>query len=504
MIRDISLINRHKFDLLVVGGGINGAAIAYQAADNGLSVALIDKGDFGGGTSSKSSKLVHGGIRYLENLELDLVAEALRERYIQIKNAPHLVKPLQFIIPIYEGDPRPAWMVKTGVSLYDALAGSLRLGAHKFYSAPELLKQEPSLNPQGLKGGVLYYDAQMDDARLCLENVLMADLRGARAANYVEALSLVKENRKTVGIVAKDLLTGGIFEVRAKRVVCALGPWTERTFKEDRTFSKHTVRTTKGVHIVYKGKLCGHAIVVQARDDKRIFFVIPWMGNTLIGTTDTDFSGDPDVVVCDKEDTAYLINETRRMFPATEIDEKNIITTFAGLRPLVSADGQPSRVSRRHEIETVASGVTYVMGGKYTTYRKIAEDCLRKFMYLKARPAFEYPLYGSGQPAESTPKLASEFDVSEETVEYLLGKYGMRCVDVLDLTREDAALKEPMCDCSPAIRAQVVYAVDTEMAQNVDDVLTRRLGLTYVACSSQRCRAYVQKVLQKRVSRSEH
>ncbi len=503
MIRDISLINRHKFDLLVVGGGINGAAIAYLAADNGLSVALIDKGDFGGGTSSKSSKLVHGGIRYLENLEFDLVAEALKERYIQFKNAPHLVRPLEFIIPIYEGDPRPAWMVKTGVSIYDALAGSLKLGAHRFYSAQELLKEEPSLNPQGLKGGVLYFDAQMDDARLCLENVLMASLRGARAANYVEALSLVKENRKTVGIVAKDLLTGQIFEVRAKRVVCALGPWTERTFKEDRTFSKHNVRTTKGVHLIYKGKLCEHAVVVQARNDKRVFFVIPWMGNTLIGTTDTDFSGDPDNVVCDKEDAEYLMNETRRMFPAIDIDGTNIITTFAGLRPLVHADGQPSKVSRRHEIETVASGVTYVMGGKYTTYRKIAEDCLKKFMYLKARGEFEYPLYGSGEPAGSIPKLAAEFSVKEATVQYLKDKYGMRCIDVLELTRDDVSLKEPMCDCSPAIRAQVVYAMDTEMAQNAEDVLTRRLGLTYMACASQHCRVYVQAMFRERGSRSE-
>lgn len=502
MIRDISLINRHKFDILVVGGGINGAAIAYLAADNGLSVALIDKGDFGGGTSSKSSKLVHGGIRYLENLEFDLVAEALKERYIQFKNAPHLVKPIKFVIPIYEGDPRPGWMVRTGVSLYDSLSGSLGLGGHKSYSAQELLKEEPSLNPEGLKGGIMYHDAQMDDARLCLENVLMACSHGARAANYVEALSLVKENRKTVGIVAKDLLTAQIFEVRAKRVVCALGPWTERTFKEDRTFCKHNVRTTKGVHLVYQGRLTEHAIVVQARQDRRIFFVIPWMGNTLIGTTDTDFSGDPELAVCDKEDMDYLINETRRMFPLTDISEKNIITTFAGLRPLVHADGQPSKVSRRHEIETVASGVTYVMGGKYTTYRKIAQDCLKKFMYLKTRPEFDYPLYGSGEPQESVPKIAAGFSVSEELVVYLKDKYGVRCLDVLELTREDASLKEAVCDCSPVIRAQVVYSLDVEMAQTADDVLSRRLGLTYLSCRTRRCRAYVESMVKHRESKA--
>lgn len=498
MIRDIQQFTQQKFDILVVGGGINGAAIAYLAADNGLSVALIDKGDFASGTSSKSSKLAHGGIRYLENMELDLVAEALKERYIQFKNAPHLVKPLAFIIPIYEKDPRPVWMVNAGVFLYDALAGGLKLGPHRFFSAEELLKQEPTLSPTGLKGGVLYYDAQMDDARLCLENVLMAAQKEARVANYVEALSLVKENRKTVGIVAKDIPTGQIFEIRAKRVVCALGPWTERIFKEDRVYSKYNVRTTKGIHLVYKGKIAEHAVVIQTRDHRRIFFVIPWNGNTLIGTTDTDFSGSPDHVTCDKEDVCYLINETRRVFPSLNIEEKNIITSFAGLRPLVHADGQPSKVSRKHEIETVASGVTYVMGGKYTTYRRIAEDCLKKFMYLKTRPEFEYPLYGSGTPTEPPAEIAAQFGVKEETVEYLFGKYGMKYIDVLNLTRVDAALKNELCDCSPAIGAQVVYTIETEMAQNVDDVLMRRLGLAYIPCSSGRCRSYIEKSFKNR------
>ncbi len=492
MIRDISQINRHKFDILVVGGGINGAAIAYLAADNGLSVALIEKGDFASGTSSKSSKLVHGGIRYLENLEFDLVSEALKERYIQFKNAPYLVKPQSFIIPIYQKDPRPAWMINTGVFLYDSLAGGLKLGSRRAFTAQELIKEVPSLNPDGLKGGILYYDAQMDDARLCLENVLIACQKGARVANYVEALSLVKENRKTVGVVAKDLLSGQVFEIRAKRVVCALGPWTERLFKEDRVYSKHNVRTTKGIHLVYKGKISQHAVVIQTRNDRRIFFVIPWMGNTLIGTTDTDYSGSPDHVTCDKEDVSYLIQESRRMFPFANIEEKNIITTFAGLRPLVHADGQPSKVSRKHEIETVASGVTYVMGGKYTTYRKIAQDCLKKFIYLKSRPELEYPLYGSGTPLRTEGEIAAEFGVDEATVSYLFGKYGMKYLDVLELTREDNELKEKICECSEVIGAQIKYSIDVEMAQNTDDVMTRRLGLVYLACSSNRCRTFIQ------------
>lgn len=496
MIRDISYISRHKFDILVVGGGINGAAIAYLAAENGLSVAMIDKGDFASGTSSKSSKLLHGGIRYLENLEFDLVAEALKERYIQYKNAPHLIKPMPFIIPIYEGDPRSAWTVNAGVSLYEFLSGSKKMGERQKFSAQELLEKEPALNPQGLKGGVLYYDAQMDDARLCLENVLMADLRGAKIANYVEALSLVKENKKAVGIVAKDFLNGQIFEIRAKRVICALGPWTEKLFKEDRKYSKHHVRMTKGVHLVYKEALTQHAVVIQTKSDRRIFFVIPWMGHTLIGTTDTDYHGSLDRVVCEAEDTQYLINETKRIFPNSNIDPKNVITTFAGLRPLVHAEGHPSKVSRKHQIETVASGVTYVMGGKYTTYRKIAEDSLRKFFYVKARMPLEYPLYGSGTPAQSFSEAAAKFGVSEEKTHYLWSKYGVRYLDVLELTKEDPALKNEICGCSPVIAAQVKYSIDVEMAQNAEDIINRRLGLVYVPCASGKCKEYIKKCLK--------
>ena len=494
MFRDIQQIAKHKFDLLVVGGGINGAAIAYLAAENGLSVALIDKGDFASGTSSKSTKLVHGGIRYLENFEFDLVAEALKERFIQFKNAPHLVKPIPFVIPVYDGDPRPLWMMKLGVLLYDKLAGNFKLGPHRWFSAKELLEQEPSLNPQGLKGGVLYYDAQMDDARLCLENVLMAAQKGVRTANYVEALSLMKENRKAVGVVAKDAITGHIFEIRAKRVVCALGPWTStvKFLKEDRAQAKNTVRTTKGIHILYKGEITKRAVVIQTRNDRRIFFVVPWQGNSLIGTTDTDFNGNPDDVRSDEEDIRYLINETRRVFPSAALDEQKIIITFAGLRPLVHARGLPSKISRKHEIETTTSGVTYVMGGKYTTYRRIAEDCLKKFMYVKTRPPLEYPLYGSGEIIPKAADVAQSFGIEEKVVHYLFEKYGTRYVDVLNLAERDPALKENLCDCSLAIKAQVVYAVKVEMAQTVEDVIARRLGLIYAPCSSERCRQYIQ------------
>ncbi len=498
MIRDIQQLTRHKFDLLVVGGGINGAAISYMAADNGLNVALIDKGDFASGTSSKSTKLVHGGIRYLENLEFDLVSEALHERFIQFKNAPHLVKPLAFVIPVYENDQRPLWMMKLGVAIYDALAGQFKLGQHKIFSAKDLLQQEPSLNPQGLKGGVLYYDAQMDDARLCLENVLMASERGAKIANYIEVLSLMKENNKTVGVVAKDVPTGQIFEIRAKRVVCALGPWTNQLFNDDRRTIKRNVRTTKGVHIVHKGQIVKHAVLIQTRKDKRIFFVIPWMGHSLIGTTDTDFSGNPDEVAVTEDDIKYLVEEARRVFPSVDFSEANRITTFAGLRPLVHEEGHPSKVSRRHEIEMSTSGVIYVMGGKYTTYRKIAEDCLKKFMYIKSRDPLDYPLYGSGTIASTAQEIASSNDISASTAQHLMDKYGARYEDVLSLARKNPVLKGLLCDCSPAIKAEVVYSIGTEMALTAEDIIARRFGLQYVPCNSGRCRTFIEETLQQR------
>jgi glycerol-3-phosphate dehydrogenase len=496
MLRDITQFTKQKFDLLVVGGGINGAAIAYMAADNGLRVGLIEKGDFASGTSSKSTKLVHGGIRYLEHFEFDLVSEALHERYIQFKNAPHLVKPLPFIIPVYDNDRRPLWMMKLGVMLYDALAGKYKLGPHKTFSPKELLTQEPSLNPQGLKGGVRYFDAQMDDARLCLENILMADDKGAKIANYVEAVSLMKENRKTVGIVAKDVRTGQIFEIRAKRVVCALGPWTNEVFKDDRRHVKHSVRTTKGIHLVYKGSLVREAVVVQSKEDKRIFFVIPWQGHTLIGTTDTDYNGDPNDVRVEAEDIKYLLTEAKRVFPSVDFKQEHLVTTFAGLRPLVFREGEPSRLSRGHEIDTSPSGVIYVMGGKYTTYRKVAEDCVKKFMYLKARDPLSYPLYGGGEVAAPVDAISRDYGVGAAAIEHLLSKYGSRYGDVLDFTKKDAALKQPLCTCSPAIRAQVVYAIEVEMAQTADDIIHRRLGLQYVPCESGQCRAYINEVIK--------
>ncbi len=495
MRRNISQFTEQEYDLLVVGGGINGAAIAHMAALNGFKVALLEKGDFASGTSSKTTKLIHGGLRYLENFEFGLVRESLRERSIQLKNAPHLVKPLGFIIPLYKKGFKPVWLLKWGVWLYDFLSGKYLIKSHQILSKEDVLGQAPFLKQEGLLGGIMYFDAQMDDARLCLENVLSAAQRGADVANYVEVKSLMKENGKAVGVVARDSLTGNILEIKAKKIVCAVGPWTNKLCRGTECCAP-TVRATKGVHIIYKEQFAPCALFIPTRKDKRVFFVIPWMGHSLIGTTDTDFSGDPDKVSVEKEDIDYLFEEMKRVFPKNLLQREKIFYSFAGLRPLVFETGSPSKVSRKHLIEESSSGVVYVMGGKYTTYRKIAEDCLR---LVTSKRLFDtrrsFPLYGSGEIQETPEAVSQKYHLSVETIQYLTRLYGVKYKDVLALVENDPSLGQPLCPCSPAIRAQVVYAIKTEMACAQEDIFDRRLGLVYSFCESKQCFSEIKRIM---------
>ncbi|MDE1921545.1 MAG: glycerol-3-phosphate dehydrogenase/oxidase [Candidatus Omnitrophica bacterium] len=499
MIRDIARLTKRKFDLLVVGGGINGAAIAYLAAAAGASVALLDKGDFACGTSSKSTKLLHGGLRYLEHFEFDLVRESLKERFIQWQAAPHLVKAMPFVVPVYKNDPRPLWMVKLGVCFYDLLSGRSTLGRHRFLSFEDTLSVAPGLNPDGLMGAVEYFDAQMDDARICLENVLMADLRGAVAANYVKVEDFIKDRgRIAVGVRARDVLSGRAMDVFASTIIVAAGPWTDQLIAKDVPHAVRRLRPTKGVHIVYRTQVSSSAFLLQSHKDARIFFVIPFKGHSLIGTTDTDFNDTPDSIEATDADIRYLLQEAGRVFPHINFDASNIITTFAGIRPLVADVGAPSRISRKHVIERNASGIYFVMGGKYTTYRRIAEEAVSKAMpqlSLKTSYAGPYVLYGSGGN-EELKIISRRFAVAMDLVKYLQGIYGSRLVDVLELTRGREDLKKRICSCSLAIAAQVIYSRDVEMAQNIDDIVDRRLGLSYLDCPAKDCRRAIAEILK--------
>lgn len=498
MTRDIPRFSKHQYDLIIVGGGINGAAIAHMASLAGAKVALLEKNDFASGTSSKSTKLLHGGIRYLENFEFDLVAESLKERYIQFKNAPHLVKLLSFIIPVYKSDPRPLWMMRLGVWLYDFLSGPYTVGFHRVLSRERLVSLAPQINTDGLVGAVSYFDVQMDDARICLENILMAESQGAHVANYAEVIEFLKENGKCFGVRVKDTLTGKPFEVTAKTTVITAGPWSDILLQKDSSRNLPRLRPTKGVHVLYRGQICDQAFLIQS-SDKRIFFVIPFNGHSLIGTTDTDYEGTPDQVAVNEPDIQYLLKEASRVFPNVEFSKDNIITTFAGLRPLVHEKGSPSKISRKHIIERTFSGVWYVMGGKYTTYRAIAKECIQKIMPSlsnKLPPDQVYPLYGSGEVHADIQQVTLRFGVAPETVNYLIGFYGIRFWDVLKLIDDDSSLRVKLCDCSPAIRAQVAYAVKVEMAQTFEDVWDRRLHLQYNDCLTRHCQKSIQDVLK--------
>lgn len=497
MQRDLSKFTYGTYDVLIVGGGINGAAIAHMAALNGLKVALLEKNDFASGTSSKSTKLIHGGLRYLETFDLALVREALRERSFLLRDAPHLVKPLSFIVPVYRGDRKPLWMMRLGVWLYDRLAGEYTIGKHHFISRDELLGLMPGLKDGGLLGGVSYFDAQMDDARLVLENVLSAQARGAHVANYVEVRSFRKKDGKAAGVLAFDGIGEREFEISARKVVCAVGPWTNLLMHKEEGNVPPLVRTTKGIHVVCQGKLSDHAFIIPTTQDKRVFFVIPWMGNSLIGTTDTDYTADPDRVAADQEDIDYLFRELRRVLPQETFKKEKIITIFAGLRPLVHKEGEPAKISRNHVIRQAYSGIIYVMGGKYTTYRKIAEDCLQEV--IRSKPLVDtrggFPVYGSGEIIESAQDVARQNGLNVDVVKYLMEFYGTRYKDVLPLTQNNPALKEPLCSCTPAIKAQVVYAVQTEMAVKDEDIIKRRLSLIYRPCRSGQCVREIQRLL---------
>ncbi len=501
MHRDTSKLSQNEYDLLVIGGGINGAAIAYAATSRGLSVCLLEKGDFASGTSSKSTKLIHGGIRYLENGEFDLVQESLKERYIQLRSAPHLVRPISFIIPIYRGDKRSLWMMRLGTFIYDKLAGQYNIHKHNSLNKNEVLKLIPNLKKEGLLGGIQYFDAQMDDARLCLENILSAADKGAQAANYVQVNSFIKVNGKAVGVHAKDLMTGNEFSVEAKKIICAVGPWANQLVKLDNINASAKIRITKGIHIVYQGEISKSALLLPVQRDNRIFFIIPFMGNSLIGTTDTDYSDDLDNLRAEQNEIDYLFTEAKRILPEMHFAKEKIITTFAGLRPLVLQDKKlPSKVSRKAGFFMTDSGIMFVIGGKYTTYRKIAQDCvdvLTPIRQQSSQSQENYPLYGTGKIYHRMAELADLYHVSSETARAITEKYGSRYLDVLKLTVIEDGLREPLCSCTPFIKAQVVYAIETEGAQTPEDVIERRLGLHFIPCPTRKCQSVIKEMFDE-------
>ena len=372
MQRTLDAFQEVQFDLLILGGGITGAGVVLDAVLRGWRVGLIDKGDFASGTSSVSSKLVHGGLRYLEHGDFHLVYEVLHERRRLLENAPHLVHPLCFLIPFYQDARVPPWKYRIGLILYDLLAGRSNLRSSRRVDLGQLQQEFPGLRAAGLLGGASYFDAQMDDARLCLEVVRTAALQGACVANYVEAVGFDRRAGEITGVHAVDRVGGAQFSIRARQVINATGPWVDSVCRLAGDPGESHLQPTKGVHLVAPDRGLTSAFLLLHPADGRVFFVIPWLGKTLIGTTDTLWEQSPDGVLVTDADRDYLLAGHNHYF-SPPLEGRDILSHFAGLRPLIRACGEPSSLSREFRLYWSDSGLLSVAGGKYTTYRRMAE-----------------------------------------------------------------------------------------------------------------------------------
>lgn len=490
----LSSMAAEPVDLLVIGGGITGAGIARDAALRGFRVALVDKGDFGSGTSSHSSRLVHGGIRYLEQRDFRLVFEASRERRTLLRIAPHLVRPLPFIFPVYKGARVPGWKLRAGMWLYDLLAAFRNVKNHRWLSPKQLRRVEPALKDRGLTGAALYWDAQTDDARLVLATMRSAARAGALIANYAEVTSLLKPDGRVRGAAVRDVLSGETTTVRALVVVNAGGPWVDALRQMDDPGAAPLLRPTKGAHVAVPRRRIGHerAVTLFSPIDGRVMFVLPWGELSYIGTTDTDADAPPDGIRVSAADVTYLLRSANAAFPEAHLAANDVVSVWAGLRPLLRQDqtAAPSQVSREHRIVESAQGLISIAGGKLTTYRVMARDLAdrvaARLHELDGRPVAprpptdRLPLPG-GEAAELDVLVegARARGVTEATARYLVASYGSEAPAILNLVDRDRALGDHLVPGRPEIWAEVAHAVEREMAVRVQDVLIRRLHLFY-------------------------
>lgn len=480
-------------DVLVIGGGINGAGIAREAALRGLRVGLIDKGDFASGTSSRSSKLIHGGLRYLELGDIRLVFSACQERdLLRRRLAPHLVRPLPFVFPVYRGDPRGVTAINAGLWLYDLLAAFRNIARHRRLSRDATRTMEPGLRQDGLRGAGYYYDCWTDDARLTLETVLSAWREGATVCNYVAVTAFrhaADHGNRVSGVELRDMLGTDVVDVDARVVVNAAGPWVDAVRALADPTAQPILRVTKGVHIVVPRDRVGNqnAVVLRAPSDGRVMFVIPWGSGTLVGTTDTDYLGSLDDVRADRGDVAYLLDAVNHYFPAAKLGIDDVVSAYAGLRPLVAPEagrngGGPSAVSREEAILESPDGLISLAGGKLTTFRRVAITVVDRVVRALRRQgerrrfppsqSHRKPLLGAGCGQARTGDV---LPLAEAGWEHLARRYGSRVSDVLGLLNGQARMREPLAPPARDLRGEVCIAATTEMAVRIEDVLRRRL-----------------------------
>lgn len=491
--KTIGQLGADPYDILVVGGGITGAATARDAALRGLRVALVEKNDFAWGTSSRSTKLLHGGLRYLERFEFRMVRQACRERERMLTLAPHLSHPRQFLYLQYDGYPEGMLKLKAGLLCYDVLAGAPRSRRHKMFNADALLRMEPNLNPRGLKGCGAYYDFLTDDARLTIETVKGAAEAGAHVANHTKVCGFLETNGRISGAALRDELTGGEGSVLARQVINAGGPWMDDVRFLEAGVRNRRLRPTKGVHIVLSKENfpLHHAVFLRSPRDGRIVWPIPALEGDLVyvGTTDTDYDGPLDNVIATDDDIDYLLDVANHTIPGRNLGREHVIATWAGLRPLLQPQDQrsPSTVSREHEIFVSSGGLLSIGGGKLTTARIMGLDAVDRAVQLlgehhgirNSQPSVSHlvPLSG-GDPdrlAEAMRRLA-DLGLPDAVRDRLLARYGSNALHLAQMIQETPAAAVGMGG-DDITAAEVHYAVLHEMARTLSDFLARRVSL---------------------------
>lgn len=467
-------VRAHKkpWDIIVVGGGATGVGVAIDAASRGYDVLLLEQSDFGKGTSSRSTKLAHGGVRYLEQGNIGLVMEALKERGLLLQNAPHLVHDLAFVVPNYDWWEAPFYGL--GLKLYELLAGKYGFGKSRLLSREETLKRIPTLKTDGLRGGAIYYDGQFDDARLLIHMVFTAFEQGATLLNYVEVTGFTKDSQDFVnGILARDAETGEELRASAKVVINATGAFSDRLRQKAQPAAVPMIKPSQGIHLVFGPEFlqAQSAVLVPHTSDGRVLFAIPWHGHTLVGTTDTPVeSADLEPVAMEQEIEFVLATAGQYLEKAPT--REDVLSVFAGIRPLVRSSGSigTAALSRDHVIHIDTSGLMTITGGKWTTYRHMAEDCVDQaatLAQLPDAPCVTHHLKIHGFHPDA-PQLGS------------LAVYGSDAAEVRQLAQRDARLARKLHPALPYVQAEVVWAVRHEMARTIEDVLARRMRALFL------------------------
>jgi len=490
---------RDEFDVVIIGGGITGAGVAREAALAGFRTALLERDDFASGTSSRSSRLIHGGVRYLEHGHLGLVFESSRERRLLLKLAPHLVRPLAFTWPVYKGARVPRWKMRAGLLLYDALALFRNVGRHEGLSPSEVLAQEPALAPDHLVGGARYWDAATDDTRLTLASALAAREAGAVIANHCDVVAGLHPAGSTrlQGVTVADTLTGTRFDVRARIVINATGPWSDATATLTGSPSSAQILGSAGAHIAVPRQRIGNleAITLVSPLDGRVMFVLPAGVHAIIGTTERKAVHGPDTIRATAQEITYLLHSVNAVFPHARLSRDDVISAWAGIRPLATAragEHSANAASREHAVTKRADGLVSVTGGKLTTYRTMAHDVLvhANRELTKSGRAHTAPL--SEKASRETPLPGGDITSRERTMvearatahdaavgERLALAYGSRWRNVWAYVQRDPSLGERLSPDLPYLWAEVMHAVEHELACTLGDILIRRTHLAF-------------------------